>query len=607
MKVRTLGTLIALFTISAGIVGKPALASPPPGKGYVPVFDDEFTGTSLNTSWWNYNYPWGTYHNGEANMNPSEVFVNNGLTLQAEDRRSIWNPWGIWSNTFNKYIPFDYTSGTINTDGKESWHYGYFEGRFKMPPATSTWPAFWMLQDGGWPPELDIFELAGSRSDDHYTYHYSGASGPLSFGSDFTTGGNLSQGWHNYGFEWTPNHLNYYVDDKLIKSFYDPADIAQMKNMYFLIDLQVGGWAPDPVASDYPQQLKCQWVKVWQIGGPPSGNYRLAPVSDPGKSLDVLNYSQKAGTQLDIYPADYSENEIFNLQRQTNGSYAIKAYPDWNWDNLFLDVPGWNTNNGNPMDIWTGGPGGNQLYYFNDEGNHNWWISPAIATSKAVEVAYNLGKVDLWSFWGGTNQLWLLDPPLGAMSLNAVGSSSVTDTAATINWKSSYPATSEVDYGTTTNYSNQITDPSTLQNHALTLTGLKPGMEYHYRVVSTDMYGEKISSSDHTFSTQWSNLPRLEVSSTNVTRLSDNDIQVKVGLTNVGTAAAQNVDILNSSLGGNAPVSIAPSGPYNVAVGQSVALTLVFPQMTSKTSTVLVMHLHSSNGLEGIGARVTIP
>ncbi len=607
MKVSTIGTLIALVAVGAGVVTTRAIASPPPGKGYVPVFDDEFTGTTLNTSWWNYNYPWGTYHNAEANMSPAEVFVNNGLTLQAENKRSIWNPWGFWSNTFNKYIPLDYTSGTINTDGKESWHYGYFEGRFKMPSATSTWPAFWMLQDGGWPPELDIFELAGSRTDDHYTYHYSGPSGPLSFGSDYLSNVDLSKGWHNYAFEWTPNHLNYYVDDSLIKSFYDPTDIAQMNNMYFLIDLQVGGWAPDPVASDYPQQLKCQWVKVWQIGGPPSGEYRLAPTSDMGKSLDVNGYSQKPGTSLDIYHADYSENQIFKLERQNDGSYNIRAYPDWNWDNLLLDVPGWQTANGTAMDIWTGGTGANQRYYLTDEGNGNWRLAPKFATQKAVEVNYNIGKVDLWDYWGGSNQLWLLDPPLGTMTLKTITSTSVTDSAATISWTSSYPSTSEIDYGTTANYSNQVTDPTTLQNHSLTLTNLKPGTEYHYRVVSTDMYGEKISSGDHTFSTQWPNLPRVEVTGTSVSRLGNNDIQVVVSLKNVGTATAQDLKVISAALNTQPVVSISPTGPYTIAVGQTSNLTLVFPPAASKTSAVVVMHMRSSNGLEGIGARISIP
>ena len=606
MKLSRTWSLVVLSAVVSNLLCSAGHASPPPGRGYIPVFDDEFTGTTLSSSWWNYNYPWGTYHNGEANMDPSEAFVNNGLTLQAENRRTIWNPWGYWSNDFNKYIPLDYTSGTINTNGKESWHYGYFEGRFKMPSAVSTWPAFWMLQNG-WPPELDIFEVQNSRYNDYYTYHYSSNNGPTSFGGVYSSGGDLSAGWHTYGFEWTPNHLNYYVDDDLVQSFYDPGAIAQMNNMYFLIDLQVGGWAPNPNPADYPQQLKCQWVRAWQIGGPPSGNYRLAPMSDPGKSLDVAGYNQGNGASLDLWPATYGENEIFSLLRQNDGSYNIKAYPDWSWDNLILDVPGWNTANGTSMDVWNGGSGDNQRYYLTDEGNHNWRITPKIATGKAVEVNYNAGTVDLWDYWGGSNQLWLLDPPLGPMTLSSIVATNVSDSTATINWTSSYPATSEVDYGLTTAYSYQVTDPATLQGHSIELSGLEPGAEYHYRVVSTDMYGERISSGDQLLSVQWSNLPRVEITSTSVSRLSSQAIQVMVKLANVGTADATNLHILKAFLGGKPVQSISPSGPNTLPRGQNMTFTLVFPPLPGGTKAALMVRLRSSNSLEGVGARISVP
>ena len=146
-------------------------AAPPPGKGYAPVLVDEFNGTKLDTTRWSYNYPWGTTHNHQANMQPSQVTVTNGvLTVTAIAKHTAASS-GYWDNGFNKWIPFAYTSGAIHTNGKERFHKGYFEGRFKLPNPVSTWPAFWMLQDG-WPPENDILEVQGDRTRYCYNYHY---------------------------------------------------------------------------------------------------------------------------------------------------------------------------------------------------------------------------------------------------------------------------------------------------------------------------------------------------------------------------------------------------------------------------------------------------
>ena len=38
---------------------------------------------------------------------------------------------------------------------RESYHYGRFEARSKLPDAEGTWPAFWLVNDDQW-PELPI-------------------------------------------------------------------------------------------------------------------------------------------------------------------------------------------------------------------------------------------------------------------------------------------------------------------------------------------------------------------------------------------------------------------------------------------------------------------
>jgi len=88
---------------------------------------------------------------------------------------------------------------------------------------------------------------------------------------------------------------------------------------------------------------------------------------------------------------------------------------------------------------------------------------------------------------------------------------STETTSATITWSTNEPASSQVEYGTSTSYDSL--SPSTPQNdpsagtsvgvvsHSVTLTGLNSGTEYHYKVKSKDVAGNLAVSEDETFTT----------------------------------------------------------------------------------------------------------
>ena len=235
-------------------------AAPPEGSGYSwkLIIGDDFDGSSLDTSKWGYNYLWGSYHNSQANMKSSQVKIADGrLKLTAIAERSIWEPWGIQRSDFG-WQNLDYTSGSIYS--KKWFRYGYIEGRFQMPWQTSTWPAFWMLQNG-WPPENDIFEVAGSRYQWYTCYHYGSSQ---SYGQWNTTGTGLHSSFNVFALNWQPTRMDYYFNDSWKYGVYDSSAISQSDYMYLLVTLAVGGWAPDPTASDYPATMQCDWIRVWQ-------------------------------------------------------------------------------------------------------------------------------------------------------------------------------------------------------------------------------------------------------------------------------------------------------------------------------------------------------
>ncbi len=62
--------------------------------------------------------------------------------------------------------------------------------------------------------------------------------------------------------------------------------------------------------------------------------------------------------------------------------------------------------------------------------------------------------------------------------------------AATVAWTTNEPATSRVDYGTSSgSLASVASDPKLVTAHSITLSGLTPGVTYYYRVTSVDVAG----------------------------------------------------------------------------------------------------------------------
>jgi hypothetical protein len=94
-------------------------------------------------------------------------------------------------------------------------------------------------------------------------------------------------------------------------------------------------------------------------------------------------------------------------------------------------------------------------------------------------------------------------PPPAEPVISGVDATATSATAGTVTWTTDEPASSEVDYGTTTAYgSSSPTDAALVTSHTVSLSGLQPATTYHYRVTSTDGGGNTARSADHTFTTQ---------------------------------------------------------------------------------------------------------
>lgn len=239
------------------------------------VWSDEFTGSSVDMSKWQFTIGGGGFGNNEQQYytdSTNNAYLENGcLVLNAIQ---------------GSYGGENYTSAKLSS--KESWKYGRFEFRAKLPAGTGLWPAIWMLpQDmsvygGEWPicGEIDIMEYMGSDVDTvlgtlHYgnpwVYNtgYYNLAGGSSFAADF----------HDFAMEWLPGEIRWYVDGQLYQiqqnwystdengTYAYPAPFDQ--EFYLMLNLAVGGFFPgDPNPADWTStKFSIDYVRVYEYTG----------------------------------------------------------------------------------------------------------------------------------------------------------------------------------------------------------------------------------------------------------------------------------------------------------------------------------------------------
>lgn len=119
---------------STGLDGNDDIVQTKHGKNL--AWHDEFNGTSLDTSIWNYDIGTGSWGWGN---NEQQYYTNRSENIYVSD--------GSLKITALKenYGDKQYTSARINTKGKYETKYGYIEARIALPSMSGIWPAFWML------------------------------------------------------------------------------------------------------------------------------------------------------------------------------------------------------------------------------------------------------------------------------------------------------------------------------------------------------------------------------------------------------------------------------------------------------------------------------
>jgi glycosyl hydrolase family 16 len=206
-----------------------ALGAPPGYSASQMIFDDQFSGTSLDTSKWDtylgaegqrwnnegalpspYSGPNTPLSDEGAMFGPSQVHVDNGLTLSATRN----------TNAYDSTYPW--LSGVLTTGSKftlptSGW---YVQVKAKMSDQSQgMWPAIWFLCGTSCPSdnEFDGYEggWVGSAPNDLMHSDYFAPQGQVQAAYDVGT--DVSAGYHVYGFRFLPGQsVTAYFDGRQV-------------------------------------------------------------------------------------------------------------------------------------------------------------------------------------------------------------------------------------------------------------------------------------------------------------------------------------------------------------------------------------------------------
>ena len=185
-----------------------------------------------------------------------------------------------------KYENREYTSSRLNS--LQTWTYGRYEVRARIPQGRGTWSAAWMMsakQNYGekyWPDngEMDFLEEVGHEPNQIHASTHTKAHNFKTFTQktairDIPT---AETEYHTYAIEWFPDHIDFFIDDQKIMtdaegeaSSTDWTKWPFNKDFKIILNLAVGGfWARENGIDDskFPAELDVAYVRVYRPARP---------------------------------------------------------------------------------------------------------------------------------------------------------------------------------------------------------------------------------------------------------------------------------------------------------------------------------------------------
>ncbi|HXH59951.1 MAG TPA: glycoside hydrolase family 16 protein [Fimbriimonadaceae bacterium] len=225
----------------------------PPLPGYSLAWHDEFDGTALDTTKWEY-----------RGLGPRRDAINT--------RDAVTVSGGMLHITTTK-VGDEYHTGMIATSGKYSTAFGYFEARLRLQKQVGHWSAFWLqspqMGQVGDPQkfgtEIDVIEyLRREEETAQINLHWDGYGKNHKHAGTQAHVDGLGSGFHTFGLEWTPVVYRFFVDGREVwKTDKAVSHLAE----FMLLSIEVGDWAGDIKGAELPDGIDVDWVRVWKKEG----------------------------------------------------------------------------------------------------------------------------------------------------------------------------------------------------------------------------------------------------------------------------------------------------------------------------------------------------
>jgi beta-glucanase (GH16 family) len=214
------------------------------------TFDDEFSGTSLDTSKWENGWFGGTQ---PINSDELACYGHSHVTVSGGTLNLLLTH----DNTCGK----PYTGAAVDSIGKFAQTGGSFEARVFLPDDghgnAVAWPAWWLNGPDNvpWPQhgEIDVVEGLSGSPETAAHVHYDNNNDR---GWTAPTG---MTGWHTYGVKWdaATQFTQFYWDGRLVWSAQFPPAYPE----YLVLDFTMG---QDSHVPSGPVTMKVDWVRVWK-------------------------------------------------------------------------------------------------------------------------------------------------------------------------------------------------------------------------------------------------------------------------------------------------------------------------------------------------------
>jgi beta-glucanase (GH16 family) len=231
---------------------KPFLPSPPAGKSWRLVWQDDFDGTMLDESKWN---RLGDSKRRDGFWIKDDAYLSGKGTLILRTRKD--------SDRF--------TCGAVNTQGKFEHTFGFYVARCKAPKQPGHWPAFWMMSggvgkvgDGGRDgTEIDIMEMPWRDGKVTFNLHWDGYDKDHRSAGTNTVIPALMEGFHEYALHWTPEEYVFYVDGKEVWRT-RAGGVSQVPE-YLKLTEEIGTWGGDITRAALPDTFEVDYVRVYDL------------------------------------------------------------------------------------------------------------------------------------------------------------------------------------------------------------------------------------------------------------------------------------------------------------------------------------------------------